>query len=306
MLKQIRLNIKEHISNIVLVCDKISARIYFTNIYGLSRSILALGTLLTLAFNENNTLFAKHLFGVLKTHDKFLESINYFFLFGFENLFIARLLAIIILLFVISGICPRITGIMHWWITYSFFSSAIIIDGGDQISAVITFFLIPITLMDSRMNHWINNSKTSIYKNFIAYIIFLIIEIQIAILYLQSSIEKPYKVNEWVDGTAIYYWFNHNMFGASELVLSVLNPIFDNSNVISFINWGVIIFELLLFGCFFMQKDRKMIFLKYALLFHFIILFFHGLVSFFFAMAGALVLYLIPKDYLKLKIKKFK
>lgn len=288
--------IKSQIESFTVKCDDIASKNYFTNVYGLGRSLLAMGTMLTFIFNDSFMLFPDHLFN--KTNfGHFLQDINLFFLLGYENIWISKLISIAILLVVISGFYPRITGVLHWWVSFSFFTSGIILDGGDQITSVLTLLLIPITLLDGRKNHWQVNSINNRYKNFTAYIVFIIVELQVAILYLQASIEKPYKVQEWVDGTAVYYWLNHNVFGAPDAFLLWFNPILDNPIFLSFLTWGAIIFELSLFGAFFMTRNRRVKFLKFAIAFHFSIIIFHGLPSFFFAMAGALILYLVPKDY---------
>ncbi len=276
-------------------CESIASKNYFTNVYGFGRTALAFGTLITLLFNGKQILFPAHLFNKVE-FGHFVEEINLFFLLGYENLFIARIIGIVILILVISGYRPRITGILHWWVSFSFFQAAVIVDGGDQATAVLTLLLIPITLLDSRKNHWSKSNNVSKYKNFIAYVMFLIIELQVAVIYLLAGIEKPFKVTEWVDGTAVYYWLNHNIFGTSEFLLSILNPLMNSSFFVSAMTWGTIIFELSLFGIFFMDREKRSKFLKFAILFHFTIILFHGLMSFFFAMLGALVLYLIKKD----------
>gem|GEM_PF-5738772 len=64
------------------------------------------------------------------------------------------------------------------------------------------------------------------------------------------------------------------------------------------INWSVIIFELTLFGAFFMPPKRRVFLLLPALCFHFLILVLHGLVSFFFSAAGLLIIYLYNRYYI--------
>jgi len=286
-------------------CEGIASKNYFTNVYSLARTLLAIGTILTLMFNDTHVLFPEHLFHKMK-FGHFLEDINLFYLLGYENIWVSKVISITILMIVASGYYPRITGVLHWWVSFSFFTSGIILDGGDQITSVLTLLLVPITLLDNRKNHWQASKNENKHKNFIAFIVFLVIELQVAILYLQASIEKPYKVQEWVDGTAVYYWINHNVFGTFDLLLKWLNPLMDNSIFVSMLTWGTILFELSLFGAFFMLRNRRVKLLKFALAFHFMIIIFHGLPSFFFAMSGALILYLVPKNWeFSISRKKF-
>jgi len=264
----------------------------FTVIYGFARTLLAISLLVTLLFNDIESLYAEHLFNIA-TPDYGIFRINLFFAFPYGNLWIPKLISICILIVVISGYLPQITGILHWWVSYSFFNSAIIVDGGDQINSVLAFLLIPVTLLDNRMNHWSPAKQNSNpYKNLLAWGCFLLMELQGAVLYLQAGIEKPYKVSEWRDGSAIYYWLNHNMFGTNEFFLNLLNPLLTNSFFAFTINWAVIAFELTLFGAFFMPPKRRVLLLPIALCFHFLILVLHGLFSFFFSVAGLLIIYL--------------
>lgn len=297
--------LKNKCQSIIEKCDDIASEDNFTNVYGLSRSLFALGTLLTLLFNSNYTLFTINQYKKSNL-DVYFSDYNLFYLFDYEGLYLSKIIGILILLLVILGYYPRITGVLHWWVSFSFLNSATLIEGGDQITANVVLFLIPITLLDTRKNHWRISEKSNPYANFIAYIIFYIITIQIAVLYLQSAIEKPYKVEEWADGTAIYYWLNNNLFGLTDYSKIIINPILNIPTLLFIINWSVIIFELTLFGAFFMEGKKKQKLLKYGILFHFAIIILFGLVTFFIAMCGALILYLYPKNkkltfkYLKL------
>ncbi|WP_294302532.1 sporulation-delaying protein SdpB family protein [uncultured Chryseobacterium sp.] len=297
--------VRNSISKISDVINTISEKSYFTNVYGLGRSLIAFGTLLTLAFNSKYTLFYEPMFNDKVSEIDGLNSINLFLLFDYSLLEIPKIIAILILILVISGIFPRITGILHWWVSFSFLNSATLVEGGDQISTCITLFLVPITLLDKRKNHWDNSYKEkNHYINLIVYLLFILISLQISVLYLQSSIEKPYKVEEWMDGTALYYWFNNNIFGLNKLMRLIINPIFENKTLLFIINWGVIIFEMILFGAIFMEKKNRKRLLPFAILFHFLIAIIFGLVSFFFAMFGSLILYLYPKNE-NLNFKKY-
>jgi antimicrobial peptide system SdpB family protein len=276
-------------------CSEIANKNYFTNVYSYGRTLLAIGTLITLLFSNKYVLFPEHLY---KSDELlyFFKDYNLFFIFGYDGIWIAKSISILILSLVILGVYPRITGLLHWYVSFCFLNSCSLVDGGDQITAVMTFLLIPVTLLDNRSNHWSKEIIKSKYKNFTAYCLFVVMELQMAVVYLQAGIEKPYKVAEWLDGTAFYYWLNNNVFGGNDVVLAIFNPILKIPFFVSLMTWGVILFELSLFGLFFMDREKRRRFLKYALLFHFFIILFHGLISFFFAMAGGLFLYLLPKD----------
>lgn len=264
--------------------------------YGLARSILALGTLSTLLFNNNDVLFrlAAGINKVPICNDVTRGSI--FCIFN-ENLGLARWICILILLVVIFGWRPMITGILHWWVSYSFMISSVVIDGGDQITAVLTLLLIPVCLTDKRKWRW--SDKTNAISmtvstgicTLIALSSLFMIRLQVAIIYLNSGVAKFY-VSEWTNGTALYYWFTHPIFGFSEALEPILTPIITNPYSVTLLTWGVMFFEILLFLGITIKNRYRNTLLISGLVFHFLIFIIHGLFSFFLAMCGALILFL--------------
>lgn len=283
--------------------ENVSRKNVFNNCYGLGRSLIAFGTLSTLLFNRPSYLFP---YGKIEgiaspqSYDSLLEMLSIFKLFGYENANLARLLCIFILILVIIGWRPRFTGFLHFWVSYSVFISVLPINGGDQVSMILTLLLIPVCLLDSRRNHWEGTGEQNHaitlpnrFKNVTAVTFMNVIRIQVAVIYLIAAVAK-FKVPEWINGTALYYWINHSMFGSSGLVNSLLSPFIQNGVVISLMTWGVLAFELILFSGLLMEKRYRKPLMFLGFLFHFSIVIIHGLFSFFFAMAGALVLYLGP------------
>lgn len=280
----------------------------YTNVIGLSRSILALGTFLTLLFNPINELFHR------TTENKILNSLldpllpinkyNFFILFGFENIIYMKFLALIILIILITGYFIKITSILHWWISISFLYFSSTIDGGDQINSILTLLIIPLCLTDSRKNHWKAIRPFESPKTIIAIFSVWIIRLQIAIIYFHTSISK-FEVTDWKNGTAIYYWLNHGSFGMPTYLERPMNYILSNFVVVSLITYGVLVFEILLFLAYTSTiKYRKKI-LYFGILFHFSFILFHGIFSFFFSMAAGLILYLYP-TYENINFKKLK
>jgi antimicrobial peptide system SdpB family protein len=272
----------------------------FTNVYGLARSILACGTFLTLLANSSeNLFFAEGLARMGNTSS--LHNISLFTILS-ENLEIARIIAIFALLLVISGYRPRFTGLLHWYITFSFYTDCSDIDGGDHLANVLSFLLIPICLSDNRVWHWQQSTidlqtKKQEIANIIAWLIGFVIRLQVCMIYFHAGIGKMSE-EEWKNGTAFYYWFTHNYHGADTWLKDLLLPFIQTSWGVTSITWGTFIFELLLFLAIVMKKDdkRRHYLLVSGLIFHSSIILVHGLVSFFFSMAAALILYLRPLD----------
>lgn len=299
MLKQIKNSIDQ-------ILNKAYTHNPWTNVYGLSRTSLALSLLVTLIFTGHKYLFPTNNHILLRQPTFDFERISIFSMLS-ENIHLACIISIIILLITITGYLPQITGILHWYITYSYMTSSIIIEGGDQISAILTFLLIPVTLTDNRINHWHNQRKSNRQKTkMFIWSIYFIISIQISVIYFHAAIAKLYS-KEWLNGTATYYWFTHNIFGVSEYLKNLIQPLLANTFIIVSLTWGTIIFEVVLFGWLFMKRNvwNWKLLLLFGVLFHISIAFMHGLVSFMFTMAGSLILYFIPKNKdLKLKIWK--
>ncbi|SFD40529.1 sporulation-delaying protein SdpB family protein [Flavobacterium phragmitis] len=269
----------------------------YTNIVGLARSIVAFGTLLTLIANPISILFHKKIDGTiinpLLNPVLPVNKYNFFTLLGFDNIIYMKGLAIFILLITISGYFIKITSVLHWWISISFLYFSSVIDGGDQIASILSFLLIPFCLTDPRKNHWKHVAPNNSAKNIIGLFSIWIIRIQVAIIYYHASFGKL-TVAEWVNGTAIYYWFNHSVFGMPTGISTWMNQLLSIPVIVSLLTYGTIVLEILLFlGLTASVKYRKAI-LCAGIIFHLFIIIYHGIFSFFFSICAALILLLYP------------
>ncbi|NER11321.1 hypothetical protein [Muriicola jejuensis] len=122
------------------------------------------------------------------------------------------------------------------------------------------------------------------------------ISIQICVVYFHSAIAK-FGVEEWRNGTAVYYWATHNIFGVNTSFISAVRDLLAMKLVVMLLTWGALFLEILFFGWIFIRSNKWnwLLFLLMGFSFHFLIIFFHGLFSFFFSMLGAIILYYIPK-----------
>lgn len=270
----------------------------WTSMIGLARTILAIGTLLTLIFNPIDILINTNII----TNFESIQKLNLFFLFS-NNLIVAKLISIIVLLLVISGFYPFITGVLHWYITYSFFYACSLIDGGDHVSAILTFLLIPVTLTDKRKNHWFfKEYELNTFRALVAKVFYSLIKIQICAIYLHAFVGKI-PIDEWLNGTATYYWLTHEYFGINDAIKPIYLFFLSNSFFVTIITWGVLFFEFFLSTAIFIDnKERKIKLFFLGILFHLFILITHGLITFFFAMFSGLILYLLPNN---ITIKSF-
>ena len=202
-----------------------------------------------------------------------------------------------ILLIVAIGWKPRVTGILHWWINWSIFNSATTIDGGEQVAAVFTFLLIPITLTDPRDWHWQNqvNIKGVKYtKIFIAKITFIFIRIQIAIIYFNSIVAKLIE-EEWINGTAVWYYMQSPMLGLNPNLFEWLTPLLGSSFIV-IPTWVTLIAQIILVMSLIAPKKYWNTIFIISIFMHEIFGLFLGIFTFSFIMIAVLILYLRPVE----------
>ncbi len=272
-------------------------KIIQNNTVTLARALLAMGFFITLLFTGIDDLFPRHHLIELKKNIEGVMMLNFFL--WFDNILIPYVFSIVVLIVVILGYCPRVLSIIHAWVTYSIFYTMLIVEGGDQINAILTLLLIPICFLDTRKNAWIVcHEKQHIRKGFFYYnakYSLLFISVQMAILYFNAGVSKIF-APEWENGTAVYYWFYDNMFGAPDWLKYSAGFLFTNDITVTLINWSVIILELFLFTGLFLSQHYKYILFILGIIFHFMIILIHGLPTFFLAMTGGLILYFFRLD----------
>ncbi len=264
---------------------------YWTLNLGLARSLIALCTLLSLLFNNTETLF----FFEQKLED---DSLGFSIFSLFDHQGVAIFLSCLILVWVISGYLPKYSAIPHWWVTFSYWDTVSIIEGGDQIAAILTLLMIPVLLCDNRLNHWSTTSPNAgYYSKTISFFSYLIIYLQVSFLYLQAAIGKMF-VAEWIDGTAVYYWVYDTNFGMNDSLLELFSFAFKSSVMITLMTWGTLLIEMLLGVAILISNQfvRKIIFLS-GISLHLLIGFTFGLWSFSLAMVGILIIYFYGQNF---------
>jgi antimicrobial peptide system SdpB family protein len=269
----------------------------WTNVYGAARSLLALGTLLTLALNHSTMFFSPTGPDTIVPSCQGLRQLSFFCVFG-PRLELARWVAVVILLVVAVGWRPRVTGPAHWWVSWSYFLSATIKTGGDQITANLALLLLPITLLDGRPWHWQRSESTSHQggdeaKRLFALSALTVIRIQVAGVYLHSALAK-FWVPEWANGTALWYWTTDPAFGVPNWLSPLVLPLMSSYLTLAIASYGTLALELALFGALFMPERWRGVMLILGIGLHSGIAITMGLVSFSIAMFAALVLYLRP------------
>ncbi|MFN8260912.1 MAG: sporulation-delaying protein SdpB family protein [Chitinophagales bacterium] len=271
------------------IIQKLSNTCVYNNKLALTRSLFAFGSLLTIVFNDINRITNSNLLN-FNSNEIIYEKYSNLSIFSLFTYPFSKILCILILVSVIIGYYPRITSIFHFWVSYSICNSFIIAEGGDQIASNICLLFILILLFDNRKNHWQKSECNNKFVNIFSNLTLFMIQLQVAVLYLYAAVGKL-NIDDWRNGTAVYYWFSNNYIGANGFIHKLIFPIISSRFVV-LLTWGTIIIELLLFACLFANKRVKIIFLIIGTLFHLNIVFVHGLLTFFIAMFASLLLYL--------------
>jgi antimicrobial peptide system SdpB family protein len=269
----------------------------WTSTVGLARALLALGTLVTLLGTPPSVLLSPLADG---TRPPVCTGVlrGGLWCLAPQRPLVATVVSVAVLVVVIAGWRPRVTALLHWWVAWSFTAGVTLQDGGDQVNAVLCLLLLPVALTDPRRWHWSPGparppGAVPGWPWLIARIGRLLIMVQVAAIYLHACIAKL-GVTEWADGTALWYWLRHPQFGAA----SWLSPVTDRLTAqpwgVVGLTWGTMIIEFLLGVAILMRPLPRRVLLVVGLGLHAGIMVVMGLVSFFCAMAAALVLLLVP------------
>ncbi|MFV0461464.1 MAG: sporulation-delaying protein SdpB family protein [Actinomycetales bacterium] len=262
---------------------------------GVARTLLALGTAGTLLLTPTNQLFFRsenYPTGVVCSGPA--ASLSLFCVAG-DSLALARGVALVVLGLVILGILPALTAIPHWWVTWSLYNSSPIPDGGDHVAGALTLLLAPMLLFDRRLWHWRRDrgyEDRNIVLKVFPYAFLVLIWVQVAGIYAHAAIAKL-GVEEWSNGTALWYWIQDPTFSPADPVFGVLFFVTGSFLGVILLTYGSLALEFgLMFGLFAPRRVRGVLWIA-GLSFHAGIGVVFGLWSFFCSMAGALTLYLI-------------
>ncbi|MFD6532732.1 sporulation-delaying protein SdpB family protein [Streptomyces sp. NPDC060184] len=269
----------------------------WTNVYGLARTLLALGTLGTLAFSSTSTLFRPVATQGYYPICKATMRAGVFCLAPGNGLTAARWLCVAVLLVVASGWRPRWTALPHAWVSFSVFTEIAIPDGGDQITAVLSALLALTALGDPRRWHWQRLPEGAAAPRRRAVLLgatgLVLARVQMSFLYFQSCVAKlPHA--EWADGTAMWYWGHSLMFGAPGPLRPLVDPVLASTAGVALLTWIPLAIEISLAASLLLAQRWRWRVFAAGVLFHLSIAVMMGLWSFALAMIGGLVILCFP------------
>jgi antimicrobial peptide system SdpB family protein len=262
----------------------------------LARFLLAFGMLLTLLFNDMS-LVADHSYAHLpqyvarhSVHTSIpLKQLDIFMQFSPA---VAKGIAIAVLLLVITGLVPQVSAVLHFIVCFSFRNYFVITNGGDEVTYIMSLLLLPLCLSDPRLNQWKEIRPSARSSNITGAIALFGIQLQAAYIYFSAGFGKLF-TDVWRQGTAVYYYTSHYRLGARG-ILHTINEWFTTTPLVYVLTWGILLFEICLpLALLMAPRYRTRMFIA-ALFFHLLIVINFGLITFFFAMAGMLVLFLQP------------
>jgi antimicrobial peptide system SdpB family protein len=268
----------------------------FTSVYGLARTLIALSTLSTLLFSHTDSLFLP-MSGQQTPACSGFAGVGLYCLLPPAQLEVGRWLSVFILMVVASGYRPRFTAPLHAFCTFSLLHNASMLDGGDQLAANLSLFLVPCAVLDGRRWHWTAPAREAAPEAVLtARAALFLIRLQMCAVYLQAAIAK-FAVREWADGTVLYYWLRDPAFGSPPWLAGVTDVVVKHATSVSLLTWSVLALELALAAALVMPRDRARWLLPFGIALHTGIALIHGLVSFGFVMFGGLILYLWPVEH---------
>lgn len=263
---------------------------------GIARTLLALSAVGTLSFSSVATLTQPGV-GIASPFCGGASGISTWCLAPSSAYDFVRLGQVAILLIAASGWRPRITALPMWWILFSNQASLTTVDGGDQIAAVLSLLLLPVSLTDPRRWHWqrLQSRPGKVPSGaVIAGVTVGVLQAQVAFVYIDACLTKL-SVPEWADGTAGYYWLRDPVFGPAGSLRSVVDALMLQPLLVVGMTWGSLALEFMLGIAIFLPTKAKRALLPAGILFHLSIALTMGLWSFALTMWAGLVIYLWPK-----------
>ncbi|WP_417554422.1 hypothetical protein [Microbacterium sp.] len=263
------------------------------NPVGVGRAVLALGSLSTLVLTRTDDLFisfAPHAadsrcVGIGRAGGFCLSDA----LTGSRSVGVAASIAILLL--VLTGFGARALAIPHFYVAWSISQNIVVVEGGDQVNAVIVLLLIPWIFTTPRGNAWARRTRflETLRMNAFAYGAAELIRVQLSVVYLVAAVAK-FAVPQWSEGSALWYWLQVPGFGIPEDVFTALAPILELPAILVTATYAVMAFELLLAVCIWMRSKFARSVLYLGIAFHAGIALVLGLWSFGLTMTGVLLL----------------
>lgn len=276
----------------------------WTNVYGLARTLVALGTAGTLAFSSAETLFRP--VATVGPHPacEGPSAAGVFCLApdpadGYTGLTWVKWGCMAVLLLVASGWRPRFTALPHAYIAFSVYTGIAIGDGGDQLALVLAVLLALPALGDSRRWHWQPPDHGATARSagrawaLIGASALIMVKLQMSFLYFQAAVAKlPHA--EWADGTAMWYWGTSLAFGPPPWLAPLFEWVVSTPWGVAALTWVPLFIEISLAATLLLPQRARWAVMAAGVGFHLMIATVMGLWSFALTVAGGILVLCCP------------
>lgn len=253
----------------------------------LGRSLIAVAQILTLTFTPWERLTPQIVNTPQSPVCRGASSAALFCLAPADRPGVGIAVAIAVLVLVCAGIVPRVVSFAHAWVSYSIAVSLGLPDGGEQVAQVVSILLVGVSIADGRWIAWRRAprpAKSSLLG--VAFAAWWVLRLQMAGVYLQSGIAKL-GVEDWVNGSAMYYVVRDSSFGASGPVGELMEAVTATPVGVAVLTWGTILGEVALAVLLLSGPRARRVALGIAVALHVGIIASIGLWSFGLIMIGA-------------------
>lgn len=269
---------------------------------GIFRAGLALGHLITLLFTDTDYLIRPVSGRPDPLECSGFESLSLYCRFSSENLEIIRWLGILVCLLCISGYLPRLSSLLFAWLCFSAYMSWAITDGGDQLVLNLSLAIVLLNLVENRSNQWQSPQALGPFRSSVGLAAVWLIKVQAFVVYFQAGVAKA-GVDNWANGTEVYYDLMSPMFGATGLRLEILEPFLHSDIIVQSLTWGTMVVEVgIAFATFAAVRYRRIAWIS-AIILHLGIAIFMGLISFSIIMISLVSFSLLPSGMYPAKRK---
>lgn len=193
------------------------------------------------------------------------------------------------------GLTPLVTGILHAWASFSIATGIGLPDGGEHVAQVVTLLLVALLIPDLRRVSWSWAPPASPQVLLgVSMAAWWALRLQMAGIYLHSAIAKL-GVEDWVNGSAMYYIVRDPSFGASGPAGDVMRWVTTTQLGVAALTWGSIAVEIAIAILVLHRGRARVLALGLAVALHAAIVITIGLWSFGLVMIGAMVVAAAPE-----------
>jgi antimicrobial peptide system SdpB family protein len=193
------------------------------------------------------------------------------------------------------GLAPLATGALHAWASFSIATGIGLPDGGEHAAQVVTLLVMVMLVPDMRKAAWSRVPTTSSQVLLgISKASWWILRLQMVGIYLHSAIAKL-GVEDWVNGSAMYYVVRDPSFGASGPVGDMMRWVTTSPLGVAALTWGSIAVEIAIAILLLHRGTARVLALGLAVALHAAIIITIGLWSFGLVMIGAMVVAAAPE-----------